>query len=550
MNAIMPSMGSRGMSGIGAPPIQSPSQNPQGMPQENMGQIMALARKMSDMQLADVLSGKNMDVPQFAAMTEAMGRRSLRNAMKGAQAQGQLQKPNLKQQTLAELQAEQAPPLTPQMNPALQPQQAQPTMTAAEGGLASLPAPNMESMDMAAGGIVAFADPSNEQEVRDPNKEYTVEELLKLTKEGKIKDPLAAYNSLTKKLADVKEPGADTDILRKNLSNFDFNLPNFSSYEKKTKQKNMPSTPNTTPEEQLVEIPPMAAPLPNPSAPPITPAPPAGLAAAAARPVMPPAQPAPAEPVPPPAGGLSAQDYDTRRKASMEEAMSYFKDEIAGNKKAEAGLNKIRTQGSGEALMLLAAAISGTPNMTMAMAKGLPLVAAQSASVRKELDTLQGKIDDRNLALKKATKAYEQGDMKSYTDYMDSVSQADYRIKAASNGLITANASKLSAEASKLSAEASMVRATSDKATVGADSRERIALGDAVRKSVDERLKTDYKFRTQWDKMSSDQKAQFYKDQMATLSPIYGAKMPAGGGMNLDSLSSQADAILKSRQPK
>ena len=542
MNSLMPSMGTQCMSGIGAPPIQSPAQTAQGMPQENMGQVMALARKMSDMQLADVLSGKNMDVPQFAAMTEAMGRRSLRNAMKGAQAQGQLQKPNLKQQTLAELQAEQAPPLTPQMNPALQPQQAQPTMTAAEGGLASLPAPNMESMDMAAGGIVAFADPSNDQEVRDPNKEYTVEELLKLTKEGKIKDPLAAYNSLNKKLADVKEPGADTDALRKDLSNFNFSLPNFSSYESKAKQKNMPSTPDTTPVGP-VEIPPMAAPLPNPSAAPTTPPPPAGLAAAASRPAMPPAQPAPAAPPPPPAGGLSAQDYDTRRKASMEEAMSYFKDEIAGNKKAEAGLDKIRTQGSGEALMMIAAAISGTPNMTMAMAKGLPLVAAQSASVRKELDTLQGKIDDRNLALKKATKAYEQGDMKSYTDYMDTVSQADYRIKAASNGLITANASKLSAEAS-------MINARANKATVGADSRERIALGDAVRKSVDERLKTDYKFRTQWDKMSSDQKAQFYQDQMATLSPIYGAKMPAGGGMNLDSLSSQADAVLKSRQPK
>jgi hypothetical protein len=227
----------------------------------------------------------------------------------------------------------------------------------------------------------------------------------------------------------------------------------------------------------------------------------------------------------------------------MEEAMSYFKDEIAGNKKAEAGLDKIRTQGSGEALMMIAAAISGTPNMTMAMAKGLPLVAAQSASVRKELDTLQGKIDDRSLALKKATKAYEQGDMKSYTDYMDKVSEADYRIKAASNGLITANAHTLTAKAS-------MMNAGANKAAVGADSRERIALGDAVRKSVDERLKDDIGFRNEWRKMSPDQKAQFYQDQMATLAPIYGAKMPAGGGMNLDSLSSQADAILKSRQPK
>jgi hypothetical protein len=395
----------------------------------------------------------------------------------------------------------------------------------------------MESMDMAAGGIVAFADESNNQEVRDLNKEYTVEELLKLTKEGKIKDPLAAYNSLNKKLADVKEPGADTDALRKDLSNFNFSLPNFNSYEKKTKQKNMPSTPDTTPEEQLVEIPPMAAPLPNPSAPPVV-TPPAGLAAAAARrPAMPPAQPkpavpslqpAPAEPVPPPAGGLSAQDYDTRRKASMEEATSFFKDEIASNKKAEAGLNKIKTQGSGEALMMIAAAVMGTPNMSMAMAKGLPLVAAQSASVRKELDTLQGKIDDRNLALKKATKAYEQGDMKSYTDYMDAVSQADYRIKAASNGLITANASKLSAEASKLSAEASMVRALSDKTTTQAANKMDIAIGNKVMDDIKERRRNDYAYKTKYDKMSPQQQEQEYLNAFNIAKKVYGDKTTAG----------------------
>jgi hypothetical protein len=257
---------------------------------------------------------------------------------------------------------------------------------------------------------------------------------------------------------------------------------------------------------------------------------------------MPPAQPPPAEPVPPPAGGLSAQDYDTRRKASMEEAMSYFKDEIAGNKKAEAGLNKIKTQGSGEALMMIAAAVMGTPNMSMAMAKGLPLVAAQSASVRKELDTLQGKIDDRNLALKKATKAYEQGDMNSYTDYMDKVSQADYRIKSASNQLITANASKLSAEAS-------MVRSTSDKTATQAATKMDIAIGNAVEKSIAKRRETDYKFRTQWDKMSLDQQFEFTQNEKRRVSASYN-EMPAGGGMNLDSLSSQADAILKSRQPK
>jgi hypothetical protein len=510
MNALMPSMGTQGMSGIGAPPIQSPAQIPQGMPKEDMDQIMALARKMSDMQLADVLSGKNMDVPQSAALMEAMGRRSLRNAVKGAQAQGQLQKPNLKQQLLADLQAEGAPPLTPQMNPALQPQQ---SMMAAEGGLASLPAPNMESMDMAAGGIVAFADPSNDQEVkdeevRDPNKPLTKEEMQSL---------LQGRGLPTNKKTPFQLP--------ENIGTSQRMRP--YTQERKAQKAATALTPEALDAKARGEgvFPEGSPALPGSNlavAPPTTPPPPpAGLAAAASRPAMPPAQPAPAAPPPPPTGGLSAQDYDTRRKASMEEAMSYFKDEIAGNKKAEAGLDKIRTQGSGEALMMIAAAISGTPNMTMAMAKGLPLVAAQSASVRKELDTLQGKIDDRSLALKKATKAYEQGDMKSYTDYMDTVSQADYRIKSASNQLISANASKLSAEAS-------MVRATSDKTATQAANKMDIAIGNKVMDDIKERRKNDYAYKTKYDKMSLQQQEQEYLNAFNIAKKIYGDKTTAG----------------------
>lgn len=93
----------------------------------DMAAVMARVRKMSDSQLADILAGKDVSVPQFAAMTEAMGRRQLRDAVKGAQAQQQAQQPSVKDQLLAE-----------------------------EAGLAALPAPNMESMDMAGGGIIAF----------------------------------------------------------------------------------------------------------------------------------------------------------------------------------------------------------------------------------------------------------------------------------------------------------------------------------------------------------------------------------------------------------
>jgi hypothetical protein len=110
---------------------------PRGKSPSNMGQIMELARGMSDAQLADVLQGKSLDVPQFAAMTEAMGRKSLRNAVQGAQAQGEAHQPSLKDKLLAEDTAQQMPE---------------------DIGIAQIPAPNMESMSMAGGGIIAFDD--------------------------------------------------------------------------------------------------------------------------------------------------------------------------------------------------------------------------------------------------------------------------------------------------------------------------------------------------------------------------------------------------------
>ena len=100
----------------------------------DMAKVMSIVREYSDARLADVLAGKDMSVPQFAAMTEAMGRKQLRQAVDGQQAMQQAQQPSVKDQLLAEQQAEQA-----QM-----------------GGIASLPAPNMESVDMASGGIIAF----------------------------------------------------------------------------------------------------------------------------------------------------------------------------------------------------------------------------------------------------------------------------------------------------------------------------------------------------------------------------------------------------------
>jgi hypothetical protein len=118
--------------GLGAI-LQQPGAAPMGASPKSIASIMERARSMSDMQLSDVLAGKSLDVPQYVAMTEAMGRKSLRTAMQGAQAQQQKQ-PSVKDRLLAEEAQAQAP----------------------QGGIDHLPAPNMGSVDMASGGIVAF----------------------------------------------------------------------------------------------------------------------------------------------------------------------------------------------------------------------------------------------------------------------------------------------------------------------------------------------------------------------------------------------------------
>lgn len=128
----------QGLGGITAGSMPRMTENAVGATKQSMEQIMEAARKMSDAQLADVLAGKSMEIPQFVAMSEAMGRKQLRTAMQGAQAQQQGQQPSIREQLLAETAAQAAPPI--------------------EQGIGALPAPNMEQMEeMAGGGIVAFA---------------------------------------------------------------------------------------------------------------------------------------------------------------------------------------------------------------------------------------------------------------------------------------------------------------------------------------------------------------------------------------------------------
>jgi hypothetical protein len=176
--------------------IAQPSQAPKGMSSGNMAQVMAMARKMSDAQLAEVLQGKSLSVPQYVAMTEAMGRKSLRTAMEGQQSMAQANQPSVKDKLLMGDQ-----PQMPQSMSQQPVMAAEGGMMYADGGIADLPAPNMESMDMASGGIVAFNGEDNKQLVEPEfgtdayNEKYGAPGSLKRKFKG-VRDYYASPSSI------------------------------------------------------------------------------------------------------------------------------------------------------------------------------------------------------------------------------------------------------------------------------------------------------------------------------------------------------------------
>lgn len=144
------------MAGLGA--LTKQSGQPTGRSPESMSQTMALAKQMSDMQLADVLAGKSMNIPQYVAMTEAMGRKQLRTAMQGMTAMTSAKQPTEREKLLSEMM-----PRQPQQTMMSVPSQGgQPA-----AGIDTLPADNMQGL--ADGGIIAFADRG---QVQSPRKSF------------------------------------------------------------------------------------------------------------------------------------------------------------------------------------------------------------------------------------------------------------------------------------------------------------------------------------------------------------------------------------------
>jgi hypothetical protein len=364
MNQGMSQLG-KGQQAAGLGALAQPASMPKGKSPDSMYQIMELARKMSDAQLADVMAGKSMDVPQYVAMTEAMGRKKLRIAMQGAQAQQQAQQPSIKDRLMSE---QQQLAQAPQM-----------------GGIAGIPAPNMESVDMAAGGIVAFADGDLVEAQNIDGMAY----LSGQDPESLMKDQLRVEELLTKKkLAEEKER---FEFLKKSA-------PDVAA--KMAKENPSLVTPDVT-----------TAPASTASK----------GAPASAKPTAPRTE-VTGVGVPSKASGYKIPTLEELRGKKSEDYLSKLE---GVSEKRRAGLAELKKQGGGEALMNLSAALLSSPTLAQGLAKGMPLVASAAASTRKEARAIENAADEYDLNIAKAREAAEKGDMTLALQYQQLANQAE-----------------------------------------------------------------------------------------------------------------------------
>lgn len=341
--------------GLGALTQMGPT--PKGKSPSNMGQVMAMARKMSDMQLSDVLKGLSLAVPQFAAMTEAMGRKSLRNAMQGAEAQMQAKAPNLKDKMLAE----------EDVMPAMV---AQPVM-AAGGGLTSIPAPNMDSMDMAGGGIIAFAGGGESM------AGFTTSE------EQLLADEIRRRKLVEERGGRIREDGT--------VENAYANLYG-------TKPPSAPVVPSTDAQMNADQgRPGVAAPRPN--------APPPGAAAP---------RPAGGSPVVDPFAGLNfdTSKYDEKYKALFGADPTFTKRDSPyyGMKYEGEDAGKVKEQGIGFGLMKAGQALLKNPTFAGGLGDAIGAFGDQGWLTAKEIKAAKKDERDYNFNMAKATELFEQGE--------------------------------------------------------------------------------------------------------------------------------------------
>jgi len=384
--AMNPGMKGQPQAGLAA--LAQPAQAPRGMSSGSIQQILDRARMMSDAQLADILSGKSMDVPQYVAMTEAMGRKSLRNAMQGAQAQQQAKQPSVKDRLLAENEQEQmaqAAAQAPQM-----------------GGISDIPAPNMESVDMASGGIVAFQD-NEDQPVRVGMPSFaegseTDKKILEFLKN--------APGALVQKFKELNQPRGTT--FAGTQAELDAMVQRGAMPRRAAAQTPagidtlVPKTPDSQYVEQDKNA--YASTIANLTATPRTPTPDI---------------PKKAGPTP-----TTQSDQPTRSQAEQD----YLAQLMGVGEKTRGGIADIKKQAQAQTFLDLSSALFGSPTLAQAGSKAGQLVAGRVGAMGKDIRSAEKEANEYDLNLARYRAALDAGDKDRAFKYKQAADENRYRM--------------------------------------------------------------------------------------------------------------------------
>jgi hypothetical protein len=347
----------------------APTEPKAGIPRQSMEEIIAAARKMSDAQLADVLAGKSMELPQYVAMAEAMGRKQLRLAMQGAQAQNQSQMPSIKDQMLAE--AGMLPQQLPQPMQGAMPAQAR---LPEDQGIGALPAPNMEQMGMAGGGIIAF----------DKGGVAKTPKWIESLPEGSL---LRKYYST---VANWQGPISKAD-------------------ERLREQAALRSLGDEAVASSALQAAPAQQPIPAPAAQPA------------------PVQEQPVPPVAPPQPAAVPQQQAPAPAQVPEEVTDRFAQFDQTGEDLDKSLAEQRQQTQGAFLMQIGASLLTSPTLAEGLGKGTQQALPMLVSNQREAKKLQQDSRDFRFNLTKAREAAEMGKEELALKYQDTASQIAYR---------------------------------------------------------------------------------------------------------------------------
>ena len=392
-----------------------------GVGKQSMDKMMALADKLPDSELADVLSGKSVRVPQFAAMLAAMGRESLRTAVAGAQA-GQDKKPSKKDQMLARMQPQAQQPMPPQ--PA--------------AGLDVIPTQNMETVSAAEGGIIGYSGNVGSR-VEDPDSDgrrLTTDQLFKGLKDFFITDPSksrwkqaiedAAVSDTTSAEAAARTSLADTPGAADGYNYPAFNKPrNFGSgaYGASSSSASAyPAPPSFPPGMIDASTLPGRASIMTPTEP--------SAAASSSGPSAPKGTGPQGSGIAPPAAGRF--ETPPARKSPIDQLMAPTED-VA--KQIASGKN----QAQGEFLMQMGASLMGNPNLGRALQQGIERGLPGLAANRKEANALIKDQRDYSLNMSKAQEAAAQGRDDLAFKYADLAEKAQYHAGVIGVGMARAS---------------------------------------------------------------------------------------------------------------